>query len=72
MRKIIFITLIVASQLATAFSVFAQSTLVSKSFFSVEELKQDFDIFRASLEEAHPGLYRYKSKAFYGFIIYSI
>lgn len=34
-----------------------------KEVYSVEELKQDFNVFRASLEEGHPALYRYKSKA---------
>lgn len=31
--------------------------------FTTDQLKNDFRIFRKSLEEAHPGLYRYHSKA---------
>ena len=31
--------------------------------FTADQLKNDFRIFRKSLEEAHPGLYRYHSKA---------
>lgn len=31
-------------------------------FFSVEKLKEDFKIFRESLQERHAGLYRYKNK----------
>lgn len=34
----------------------------AKDFYSVEELQQDFDIFKNSLEEGHPALYRYISK----------
>ncbi|MEQ1906857.1 MAG: S41 family peptidase, partial [Pirellulaceae bacterium] len=30
--------------------------------FSIEELKQDFGVFRDALEEGHPGLYRYSTK----------
>ncbi len=30
--------------------------------FSVNELKQDFEVFKAALEEGHPGLYRYTTK----------
>ncbi|MBK8847115.1 MAG: hypothetical protein IPO27_11415 [Bacteroidetes bacterium] len=35
---------------------------IIKEIYSVEELKQDFDVFRTSLEEGHPGLYLFKSK----------
>lgn len=37
---------------------------VVKEIYSAEELRQDFDVFRASLEEAYPGIYEYKSKSF--------
>ncbi|MDI1234146.1 MAG: S41 family peptidase [bacterium] len=39
-----------------------QNTIITKESYSVEELKNDFKILRASLEEAHPGIYRYNSK----------
>ncbi len=42
----------------------SQNTPTDKLNYSAEELKQDFAVLRASLEEAHPGLYRYKTKAF--------
>jgi hypothetical protein len=48
--------------LATTLAAYGQKNEVAKEFYSVEELKRDFDVFRASLEEGHPGLYRYKSK----------
>lgn len=38
-----------------------QPNEIAKEFYTSEELKQDFDIFRSSLEEGHPALYRYKS-----------
>lgn len=41
----------------------AQNKSAAKDFYSVDELRQDFAIFRDSLEEGHPALYRYKSKA---------
>ena len=41
--------------------IFAQN--VTKSMYSVVELKNDFKIFRSALEEGHPGIYRYNSKA---------
>jgi hypothetical protein len=47
---------------ATIFTTYGQKNEVAKEFYSVDELKQDFGVFRASLEEGHPGLYRYKSK----------
>lgn len=31
--------------------------------FSLQQLQSDFDLYRKALEEAHPGLYRYHSKA---------
>lgn len=34
-----------------------------KQEFTAEELRRDFDVFRTSLEEGHPDLYRYSSKA---------
>ncbi len=46
-----------------AFNYYAQNKDAAKEFYSVDELKQDFAIFRDSLEEGHPALYRYKSKA---------
>lgn len=46
----------------TIFTAYSLKNEVAKEFYSVEELKQDFDVFRASLEEGHPGLYRYKAK----------
>lgn len=46
-----------------AFNYYAQNKNTAKEVYSVEELKQDFAIFRDSLEEGHPALYRYKSKA---------
>jgi Peptidase family S41 len=49
--------------LAVTFTACGQKNETAKDFYSVEELKQDFNVFRASLEEGHPGLYRYKSKA---------
>ncbi len=57
MKNIFCIVLVV-----TIFTAYSQKNEVAKEFYSVEELKQDFDVFRASLEEGHPGLYRYKSK----------
>lgn len=44
-------------------NIFSQGKETAKEFYSVEELKQDFNIFKASLEEGHPALYRYKSKS---------
>lgn len=41
--------------------IFAQSA--TKSSYSAAELKSDFKIFRSALEEGHPGIYRYNSKA---------
>jgi hypothetical protein len=43
-------------------SIFNVNGQVDKIYFSVEELKQDFKIFRVSLEEGHPGIYRYSSQ----------
>lgn len=42
---------------------FAQNT-IKENKISVEKLKQDFKILRASLEEGYPGMNRYNSKAF--------
>ena len=42
---------------------YGQKNPTNKNIFSAEELKQDFTAFRTSLEECHPGLYLYKSKA---------
>ena len=49
--------------LFVAFNAYSQGKETAKEFYSVEELKQDFDVFKASLEEGHPALYRYKTKA---------
>lgn len=55
MKKIVIILLL----FSVIFNVNGQ---VDKLYFSVEELKQDYKIFRVSLEEGHPGIYRYSSK----------
>lgn len=44
------------------FAILNANGQVSKIYFSAEELRQDFKIFRTSLEEGHPGIYRYSSK----------
>ncbi|SDL84274.1 Peptidase family S41 [Catalinimonas alkaloidigena] len=44
--------------LAAAPRLYAQDTRLSST-----QLQEDFSIFRQALEEAHPGLYRYTSKA---------
>lgn len=49
--------------LTVTFTACGQKNETSKDFYSVVELKRDFGVFRASLEEGHPALYRYKSKA---------
>lgn len=59
MKKILCSFLLLFS---VALSSYSQNKNVAKEFYSVEELKQDFAIFRDSLEEGHPALYRYKSK----------
>ncbi|MEO8150376.1 MAG: S41 family peptidase [Bacteroidia bacterium] len=41
----------------------AQKQITTKESYTIEELKTDFNIFRAALEEAHPGIYRYSSKS---------
>lgn len=64
MREISVILMIIFSQLFVGYKLFAQNTTLNKNCYSSQELKQDFDIFRAALEEAHPGLYRYKTKIF--------
>lgn len=38
------------------------SVASQSQFFNQEQLKEDFGIFRGALEEAHPGLYWYRSK----------
>jgi len=58
MKKLVYMVL-----LAGSFTARAQKTGDTKESFTAEELKQDFDVFRTSLEEGHPALYRYKSKA---------
>lgn len=63
MKSIIIIVIIILQFFSLKLT-FVRTIPSNKSTYSVEELKQDFDILRASLEEAHPGLYRYKSKAF--------
>ena len=40
----------------------AQRVEIVKEYYSPEELKEDFAVFRTSLEEGHPALYRYKSR----------
>ena len=42
--------------------VLAQNASVVREQHSAEELKNDFAVFRAALEEGHPALYRYISK----------
>ena len=42
---------------------FVSAQTVTKPGYSVGELKSDFKIFRSALEEGHPGIYRYNSKA---------
>ena len=37
-------------------------TLAAESSLSIEQLEQDFALFRLSLEEGHPGIYRYIPK----------
>ncbi|MCU0522339.1 MAG: hypothetical protein MUF84_16795, partial [Anaerolineae bacterium] len=39
---------------------------------SPAELAQDFAVFRTALEEAHPGIYRYTSKADFDALFSSI
>ncbi|MDW3196565.1 MAG: S41 family peptidase [Cytophagales bacterium] len=34
-----------------------------KPTFSIEQLKEDFEVFQGSLEDSHPGLYWYRNKA---------
>ncbi|MDB4902555.1 MAG: periplasmic protease [Mucilaginibacter sp.] len=41
--------------------IFAQE--VTKPNYSAAELRSDFKIFRSALEEGHPGIYRYNTKA---------
>ena len=60
MKKILLSLLLLFS---VALSSYSQNKDVAKEFYSVEELQQDFDIFKTSLEEGHPALYRYKTKA---------
>ena len=62
--KDIFRIRIIGLQLFISCYVFAQSTLANKNSYTTAELKEDFDVFRASLEEGHAGLYCYKTKAF--------
>ncbi|MEO8087844.1 MAG: peptidase S41, partial [Bacteroidota bacterium] len=45
-----------------ALSALGQIKIITKESYTVEELKTDFNIFRAALEEGHPGIYRYSSK----------
>ncbi len=59
MKKMLFSLFLLFS---VAFNYYAQNKDAAKEFYTVEELKQDFAIFRASLEEGHPALYRYKSQ----------
>lgn len=60
---IIRVFVISTMMLATAiFSFCSQKQQVVNKLYSVENLKQDFDVFRASLEEGHPALYRFMSK----------
>ena len=40
---------------------FAQNP--ARGTFSAQELKNDFNIFKSALQEGHPGIYRYNSKA---------
>jgi hypothetical protein len=59
MKKNLLCVLLLSATLAAC----GQKNSVTKEFYSAEELKQDFAVFRASMEEGHPGLYRYKPKA---------
>ena len=59
MKRILFISTFFFFML----SAFGQTKIVTRERYTIEELKTDFNIFRAALEEAHPGIYRYSSKA---------
>ncbi len=52
--------------LTLLFSAAAQSAYRIKAAeaasLSIEQLQQDFDLFRRSLEEGHPGIYRYTTR----------
>lgn len=48
--------------LSIVFASCSEKKEIAKEIYTVAELKEDFDVFRASLEEGHPALYRYKSK----------
>ncbi|MES1181553.1 MAG: hypothetical protein ABUL44_02035, partial [Flavobacterium sp.] len=55
--------LLLISLLAFTVTGYDQKKEAAKELYPEEELRQDFDVFRTSLEEAHPGLYRFNSKA---------
>lgn len=54
--------LLLISLTAGAQPVSDPATIFEKSF-SVEQFRQDFTLFRTSLEKLHPGLYRYSSRS---------
>lgn len=70
MTKIVFnntkckLYLLVMIFISSAFNACVEEKDVVKEMYSVGELREDFDVFRAALEEAYPGIYHYKTKSF--------
>ncbi|MBK7212429.1 MAG: hypothetical protein IPH88_03825 [Bacteroidales bacterium] len=62
MKKILTLTALTIICLCGCNNLEAQTSFLNKSVFTVEEMQKDFLVFRACLEESHPGLYIYKSK----------
>jgi len=62
-HKLLFMKVVLAIFLSSCpFSLtLGQDTYPNKKF-TIQELREDFTVFRESLEEAHPGLYWFNSK----------
>ncbi|MEQ9581594.1 MAG: hypothetical protein RIM68_05480, partial [Arenibacter sp.] len=52
LRLVFFMTLFLGTQV-----------VVSQNTLNPSKLKEDFQLFRKALEEAHPGIYRYEAKS---------
>ena len=51
-------------QLVFNMALFISTVIVgAQNAYNPMELKEDFQLFRTALEEAHPGIYRYETKS---------
>lgn len=61
MKKLLILKLLLVINYASWSQISTNSATQIKKVFNTKQLKEDFSIFRGSLEAIHPGLYRYST-----------